>query len=252
MVRLVATDFKTKEASEAFYLNEKFDASQKIFTYSFFKKYSLYMSRYLGNYKIYSLNLLSKKYLDNNEFLVYITDEEFLVLFNHKTIYASKINLHYITDDIIKSILITKHLVAVLNIEDTQKKLNYLIDSRYKYAIENILKENVKLNDMVISKNLGDIEELTTPMNELLNTKIHYSRLAYVASLFVVVIWIFGFGLDIVSNKIFFNTSLDDLRSEVDFESRALIRQQKILDTHLSQYNEITKCISQQTSEVKQ
>ncbi|MDY0320731.1 MAG: hypothetical protein RBR23_03250 [Arcobacteraceae bacterium] len=252
MVRLVATDFKTKEASEAFYLNEKFDASQKIFTYSFFKKYSLYMSRYLGNYKIYSLNLLSKKYLNDNEFLIYITDEEFLVLFNHKTIYASKINLHYITDDIIKSILITKHLVAILNIDDTQKKLNYLIDSRYKYAIENIVKENIKINDTVIAQSLGDIEELTMPMNELVNTKTHYLRLAFVSGLLITVFWVIGFGLDIVSNKVFFNTSLDDLRSEVDFESRALIRQQKILDTHLSQYNEVTKCISHQNTEVKQ
>jgi hypothetical protein len=252
MVRLVATDFKTKESSEAFYLNEKFDSSQKIFTYSFFKQYSVYMSRYQVNYTIYSLNLLSKKYLDNNEFLVYITDEEFLVLFNHKTIYASKINLHYITDDIIKSILITKHLVAVLNIDDTQKKLNYLIDSRYKYAIENIVRENIKINDTVIAQDIGDIEELTLPMNELLNTKTHYSRLAFVAGLFISVFWIMGYGLDMVSNKIFFNTSLDELRNEVDFESRALIRQQKILDTHLSQYNEMTKCISHQNSEVKQ
>lgn len=252
MVRLVATDFKTKESSEAFYLNEKFDSSQKIFTYNFFKQYSVYMSRYLGNYKIYSLNLLSKKYLNDNEFLIYITDEEFLVLFNHKTIYTAKINLHYITDDIIKSILITKHLVAVLNIDDTTKKLNYLIDSRYKYAIENIVRENIKIDDKAVAQNLGDIEELTLPMNELLNIKTHYSRLAFVAGLFVVVFWVMGYGLDMVSNKIFFNTSLDDLRSEVDFENRSLIRQQKILDTHLSQYNEITKCISHQNSEVQQ
>ncbi|MEJ5167763.1 MAG: hypothetical protein WHU93_01225 [Arcobacteraceae bacterium] len=252
MVRLVATDFKTKEASEAFYVGKQFDESQKIFTYSFFKQYSLHISKYQGNYKIYSLNLLSKKYLNNNEFLIYITDEDFLVLFNHKTIYTAKINLHYITDDIIKSILIAKHLVAVLNTDDNQKKLNYLIDSRYKYAVENIVRENIKINDMIIAQNLGDIEELTMPMNELLDMKTHYSRLAFVSVLLIGVFWVIGFGLDMVSNKILFNTSLDDLRSEVDFENRALIRQQKILDSHLSQYNETTKCLSHQSSEVKQ
>lgn len=43
MVRLVITDFATKEDSENFYINEEFDVSQNMFTYKSFKKYSTYL-----------------------------------------------------------------------------------------------------------------------------------------------------------------------------------------------------------------
>ena len=61
MVRLVITDFATKEDSEFFYVNDEFDVSQNMFTYHSFKKYSVYLSKY-SNDEIYSLNLSSKKY----------------------------------------------------------------------------------------------------------------------------------------------------------------------------------------------
>ena len=65
MVRLVITDFATKEDSENFYINEEFDVSQNMFTYSSFKKYSVYLSKYTND-AVYSLNILSKKYLQKN------------------------------------------------------------------------------------------------------------------------------------------------------------------------------------------
>ena len=60
MVRLVRTDFDTREDSEYFYIADEFDASQNMFTYSSFKKYSVYLSKYTND-EIYSLNILSKK-----------------------------------------------------------------------------------------------------------------------------------------------------------------------------------------------
>ncbi|MCK9337131.1 MAG: hypothetical protein M0P43_04775 [Arcobacteraceae bacterium] len=252
MVRLVATDFKTKAASEAFYLNDRTDVSQKLFSYHYFKQYWVYMSHYRDNRKIYSLNFLSKKYLQKNEFLLYITDEEYVILFNHKTIYASKININFITDDIIKSILLTRHFAMLLNISSSEKRLSYIVDSRYKLAIENILKENTKIEDRVIAYSMGDIDDLTSTMNELINTKTHFSRLSFVVIFTIGILWSMFYGLEIFSNKVFFNTSLDDLRTEVDFENRAVMRQQTILDKNTLQYNELTKCLTHPTTKVNQ
>ena len=121
MVRLVVTDFATKEDNETFYLNDEFDISQKMFTYDSFKKQSVYLSKYEVTNTIYSLNLLSKEYLNKNQLLVHITDSEYFILFNHKTVYSAKINQNFITDDIIKSILITKH-IAMLSSGGSIKK----------------------------------------------------------------------------------------------------------------------------------
>ena len=64
MVRLVITDFATKEQNETFYLNDEFASAQNMFTYNSFKKYSVFLSRYEDTEEVFSLNLLSKKYLD--------------------------------------------------------------------------------------------------------------------------------------------------------------------------------------------
>ena len=68
MVRLVITDFTSKEESEYFYINEEYQSSQNMFTYSSFKKYSAYLPKESVD-KFYSLNLLSKKYLQNNSII---------------------------------------------------------------------------------------------------------------------------------------------------------------------------------------
>ena len=82
MVRLVVTDFQTRDDNDTFYLNDEFDISQKMFTYDSFKKHSVYLSRYEVTNEIYSLNLLSKKHLNKNQLLVHITDSEYFILFN--------------------------------------------------------------------------------------------------------------------------------------------------------------------------
>ncbi|HJE02629.1 MAG TPA: hypothetical protein K8U92_02025, partial [Aliarcobacter thereius] len=97
MVRLAITDFSSQEESEHFYLDNDLENSKRLFTYNSFKKNEVYVSKN-SVYDFYSLNLLSKEYLDGNEFLIYIADEEFVLLFNHKTIYSVKLNLNFITD----------------------------------------------------------------------------------------------------------------------------------------------------------
>lgn len=248
MVRLVRTDFDTREDSEYFYIADEFDASQNMFTYSSFKKYSVYLSKYTND-EIYSLNILSKKYLQKNQFLIHISDSDYVILFNHKTVYSAKINQNFITDDMIKSILITKH-IAMLSSGGDIENIYYVINSKYKSAVENILKQNTK-NDKnhVVAKSLGETWDLVKPLNELDTYKSHISKLTYATFLIAGSIWAMAFGLNMLADKILQIESLDNLKKEIKVEEQLIKRQNILLNTSEKKYKEITACLS--TPEVK-
>lgn len=243
MVRLVRTDFTTKEDSEYFYISDEFDSSQIMFTYDSFKKYSVYLSKYTND-EIYSLNILSRKHLDNNQFLIHISDNEYVILFNHKTVYSAKINQNFITDDMIKSILITKH-IAMLSSGGDIENIYYVINSKYKSAIENILKQNTKNEKHnVVAKSLGEIRDLVKPLNELDTFKSHSSKLFYCAFLIGGSLWTMLYGLDLVANKFFYKESLDNLKREIRVENNIIKKQQKLLEESETRYRDITLCLT--------
>lgn len=243
MVRLVITDFDSKEDSEYFYILDEFDASQNMFTYDSFKKYNVYLSKYTND-EIYSLNLLSKKYLRKNQFLIHISDSEYVILFNHKTVYSAKINQNFITDDMIKSILITKH-IAMLSSGGSIENIYYVISSKYKSAVENILKQNTKneKND-VIAESLGEIWDLVKPLNELDTFKSHSSKLIYSSFLIGGTLWAIFFGLNMFADKVFQRESLDNLKREVKIEEQLIKRQQILLNNSQQRFTEITECLT--------
>ncbi|WP_122893727.1 hypothetical protein [Arcobacter peruensis] len=244
MVRLVVTDFQTKEDNEAFYLNDEFDISQKMFTYDSFKKYSVYLSKYDVTDTIYSLNLLSKKHLNKNQILVHITDSEYFILFNHKTVYSAKINQNFITDDIIKSILITKH-IAMLSSGGTIEKYYYVIKSKYKSAVEHILKQNTKneLNEE-IAQSLGNVDELIKPLNELDTLKSHFSKSFFLLGFTLLILWIVFIGLDMVTKKYIYTQPLEKLKREIKIENRLIHRQKILLKREDKKYKDLTGCIT--------
>lgn len=244
MVRLVRTDFATKEENEAFYLNDEFDTLQNMFTYDSLKKYSVYLSRYETNDELYSLNLLSKKHLESNQFLVYIEDESFIILFNHKTVYSAKINANFITDDIIKSILITKHITMLSSGGDIDK-FYYIVNSKYKSAVENILKHNTK-NELgeIIAEKLGEIEELIKPLNPLDTVKTHISKSVFIVSFISLLLWIIIFGLPILEKSFFNKESLTMLKREIKIENRSIKRQEVLLKAATKKYENLTQCIT--------
>lgn len=243
MVRLVITDFATKEDSEFFYVNDEFDVSQNMFIYHSFKKYSVYLSKY-SNDEIYSLNLLSKKYLGRNQFLIHIADGEYVILFNHKTVYSAKINQNFITDDMIKSILITKH-IAMLSSGGAIENIYYVINSKYKCAIENILKQNTKNEKQeVVAKSLGEIEELVKPLKELDTSKSHFTKLTYMSLLLGVSFWVMFSGLKTFTDKVFYTEPLENLQRELRVETQLAKRQEKLLNESQIKYKELTDCIS--------
>ena len=243
MVRLVRTDFDTKEDSEYFYTSDEFDISQNMFTYSSFKKYSVYLSKYTND-AVYSLNILSKKYLDRNQFLIHISDSDYVILFNHKTVYSAKINQNFITDDMIKSILITKH-IAMLSSGGSIENIYYVINSKYKSAIENILKQNTKNEkNHVVAKSLGETWDLVKPLNELDTYKSHISKLTYVIVLIAGSVWAMAFGLNMIADKFLQIESLDNLKREVKVEDQLIKRQNILLNTSETKYKDITACIT--------
>lgn len=248
MVRLVITDFTSKEQNEAFYLTDEFAATQNMFTYSSFKKYSVYLSRYETNDEIYSLNLLSKKHLGKNQFLIHIAENEYVILFNHKTVYFAKINQNFITDDMIKSILITKH-IAMLSSGGAIENIYYVVNSKYKSAIENILRQNTKNEkNEVVAKSLGEIKDLVKPLKELDTFKSHSSKMFYLIFLFTFILWSMTFGLELFTLRLFEQQSLDNLKQEVNIETQLSKRQQILLNNSEIKYKGLTECIS--TNEV--
>lgn len=244
MVRLVITDFPTKEENEEFYLDDEFDLTQRIFTYHKFKKHSVILSKYDIHQNIYSLNLLSKKYLDFNQLLVHICDEEYYILFNHKTVYRAKINANFITDDIMKSILMTKH-IAMLSRAGDIDKIHYVINSRYHHAVENILKQNTKNEEgEVIAYSLGNVEDLVLNLTELDDMKTYASKMTYLFSLGLILLWVMAFGLDILSNKFFYKQSLEKVKNDIKLEKRMAKRQSIILKRTKNEYKILTQCIT--------
>jgi hypothetical protein len=214
-----------------------------MFTYSSFKKYSVYLSKYTND-EIYSLNILSKKYLQKNQFLIHISDSDYVILFNHKTVYSAKINQNFITDDMTKSILITKH-IAMLSSGGDIENIYYVINSKYKSAVENILKQNTK-NDKnhVVAKSLGETWDLVKPLNELDTYKSHISKLSYATVLIAGSVWAMLFGLNMFAEKFFQIESLDNLKREIKVEEQLIKRQNIMLNTSEKKYKEITACIT--------
>ena len=246
MVRLVITDFATKDDNEAFYTSDEFDVLQKVFTYDSFKRYSVYLSKYDTSDDIYSLNLLSKKYLPKNQFLIHIADGEYFILFNHKTVYSAKINQNFITDDMIKSILITKHIVLLSGGAEIEK-IHYVINSKHRSAIENILKQNTR-NEKgeVVAQTLGNIDELIKPLNELDNIKSHTFKNFVLIGFMASVLWVMVFGMEIFTKKVFYKQSLQNLKRQLKIEKRLVKRQEILLKSTMKKYTDLTACISKE------
>lgn len=248
MVRLVITDFKSKEDNELFYNDEDIIVSQKIFTYFSFKKYALYFPKYETVDEIYSLNLISKKYLDANQFLVHISDSEYVILFNHKTVYSAKINSNFITDDIIKSILINRHIVMLSSGGDIDK-IYYIINSKYKSAIENILKQNTKNEkNEVVAISLGDINDLVKPLNPLENISKFLSKYVILFSLLIFSFWYCTVAVNQIADKFLYKESIENLKRELLVQNAVLKKQNILFKNSVAEYEKASTCISKQES----
>lgn len=244
MVRLVITDFSSIEDNQNFYSSYEQNSNlQKFFTIDSFKIQKVLLPKSTIYDEIYSLNLLSKKHLEKDQFLVYISDEDFFILFNHKTIYSSKINENYLVDDLIKSTLLTKHLVMISS-SDQINKIHYVINSKFRASTEAILKENTKnLKGEIIAQSLGKVEELIKSQNELDCFKSFTYKNTYVASLFIFLFWFISSGLNLMTKEIFYKQSLDNVKSGLKVQNILLKKNKAKLNEKLKIYDDLTSCL---------
>ena len=246
MVRLVITDFPTKEDNEDFYIHDEFDVLQNMFTFDSFKKHSVLLSRYDTHDEIYSLNLLSKKNLDNNQLLVHIADEEYYILFNHKTVYTAKINSNFITDDIMKSVLITKH-IAMLSSGGNIENIYYVINSKYNSAIENIFIQNTKLNDeKKTAKKLGDVKTLVRNLSPLDTLNTYTIKSSIIIGLIALFLSIVFYALPAIESTYIEKSSLKGLEKEIKIQKRLVVRQKILLRTAKRKQEELVQCVSKE------
>lgn len=169
MVRLVLTNFPFAHEIKEFYA-EGFEKNMKrMFFYNGFNnKEEVYLPKEdLKKTKFYSINELSQNFIEDNNFLVYISDRQFNILFDHITISSTILDKKYKIEDIIKLIIITKHL-SILSSGGDLEKIFYVIDSEHKSTIEHLLKINtMNENAQIIAKDLGTKEELIPKLTEL-------------------------------------------------------------------------------------
>ena len=244
MVRLGITDFSSKEDNYDLYVDDEFGDNQTMFTYDTFKKHSLVLSKYDIHDEIYSLNLLSKKHLDNNQLLVHISDEEYYILFNHKTVYTAKINSNFISDDIMKSILITKH-IAMLSSGGEIEHIYYVTNTKYNAAIENILKQNTK-NEKgeIIAESLGNLNVLIEKLNPLDTINTYTLKSAYVVGLISFIIAIAFYILPSIEKEYIETSSLKAIENEIKIQKRLVVREKILLRTAKRKHKELTQCIN--------
>ncbi len=244
MVRLVITDFSLKEENYDLYVNDEFGDNQTMFTYDSLKKHSVILSKYDIHDEVYSLNLLSKKHLDNNQLLVHIADEEYYILFNHKTVYTAKVNPNFISDDIMKSVLITKH-IAMLSSGGEIEHIYYVTNTKYNAAIENILKQNTK-NEKgeVIAESLGDVNTLVEKLNPLDTINTYSLKSAYIIGLISMIAVIIFYILPSIEKKYIETSSLKKIKNEIRIQKRLVVREKILLRTARRKHKELTQCIS--------
>lgn len=244
MVRLVITDFPSKEDNESFYTGDNFDDVKDFFCFDEYKKRSVTLPKSETINDLYSLNLLSKKYIPSNTFLVYITNTEFYILFNHETIYSAKMNENFITDDMVKSVLISKHL-TMLSSSGEIEKIYYLINSEYRYAIENILKQNIKNEkNEIIAKDLGNVSTLVKKLPELETINSYTKKVSVLISFILFIFWVQTYGFDFIEKNYLINNHIQKYQNDLKVENRFFDKAKKELEKQQKEYDDLVSCIT--------
>jgi len=245
MVRLIVTDYHSKEEYEDFYTSiDELEPLKELFVYYKYRKYKAYLPRSHVHENIYSLNILSRKYLDYDNFLIYIGDSEFYILFNHKTIYSAKINENFITDDMIKSILIAKHL-TMLSSGGSIDKIYYIIDSKYKFAIENILKQNTKNeNNQVIATELGHVETLVKKVPEMDTLSTFVKKNSVIAAVLFIIYLTVNSVLPFIEKNYLEDNFIEKYEKELQIEQRLNKRLLNRFEKVAKEHKDLTQCIS--------
>lgn len=243
MVRLIVTDFSSYEDNISFYSTDEFETVENIFTFDSLKKEEVFLPKESLKDDIYSLNLLSKKYLQNNEFLVYVSENEYYILYNHKTNYNAKINQEFFIDDLIKSILITKHITKLVNNND-ETKIYFLIENSYKEVVESLFKVNLHIQNQDLHiTNLGEVKNLVKPLNKLFTFKNYFIKVSYIFILLSGFFWYIFSGAQLLTDNFINKKSMKSLDRNLRLATISDKRINSILNKELRTYKNISQCM---------
>ncbi len=243
MVRLVRTDFSSLTQNKDFYSKDEYSSMQKMFTYENFKAHEVFLKKEDTKEDIYSLNILSKKYLPYEEFLVYISTDEFYIVFNHKTTYYSKINNDFFMDDIMKAILITKHISKLSN-EDEAKNIHLLLNTNNNTLLKKLFQENTKnLKQRIFVSSLEDVTSLVKGLNPLITNNSFILRNVYILSMGLFVLWFLSTGMTTIDNRFIKKHSLKTIKKAINIETLRIKRTKKSYLVLEKEYKKITKCL---------
>ncbi len=225
MVRLITTDLFQNNRNTYEKTNDI-----EIFSYYKFEKYNTFVSKLDLQNDLYSLNLLSKKHLNKENFLIYINDFEYVICFDHKTIYSLKITGDFKINDIIKSVLITKNLIMLLSGGDINK-VYYLIDSEFEELYRNILRENLQneKGEYIIHK-LGDQKNLIQNLPKLETKKRFVLKYLSLGVLIIFSIFMSTNPFSKSDQEQLMVENYKQLETQLNVTNTQLAKNQKILD----------------------
>ena len=238
MVRLVITDFAIKEKAYEHYKVTEYDAFKEIFVYSNFKKEVTYVPESVKSEKFYSINELSKSKLEDEEFLIYVNEEEFILLFNHKTIFYTYMDENFFLEDLSKSIVVMKHMNQMIsNIPDS--KIVMVVESSKRSLIKTVLENNISIP--IEQRSLEEMIQNEPTMDT--NNSFMKKNLTFIASL-ALILWIGFYGFSMLSHQIFYKTSLQKINKDLKLHKRLISRANVTIKTKQKEYEELKACMT--------
>ena len=165
-------------------------------------------------------------------------------MFNHKTIYSAKINENFITDDMIKSILITKHL-TMLSSGGSIDEIYYVIDSKYRFAIENILKQNTKNEKhQVIAHELGHIDTLVKNIPEMDTLGTFVKKNSLIAAIILFMIIMINSIFPAIEKNYLVNNYVSKYEKDLKIEQQLSGKLVNRFNIVSKEFKELTQCIT--------
>ena len=230
MIRLANTTSFTQQYEKKLAVDIVDLSNVEIFSYHDYQIHSTIVPAAALVDDLYSINILSKIYLADNNFLIYMNNNEYIIVFNHETIYMQELSNEFIFNDIIKLSLITKNLLNLLSI-GKQQTTYFIIDSQYKELHENILYRNIfKNNSHGSFKNLGSISELVKKIPELETRSKYNGKLILLLVLIMISLYFTFGGLSKIISNYYSANSNALIESQIKIVSKQIEKNMEFLN----------------------
>jgi len=209
MVRLINTDWHQKS-------QEKDSITKSFLVDGSFKDVSFYGKKVQNRY--FSLNDISKKNLDAKEFLIYVDDFQFSLLFDHKTLYCIPLEWNYFKKDLQKAIVLRMHIISILGMGQNLL-IKYIINTRKD--IEHELHHAMQLPNREIQlQSLGNIKDIIASSQPIDTKSILFSKYTTISIILTLAILFSIQGLPLIKERFFSSTKVLELQKNIQVEKQ--------------------------------